>query len=167
MTLFQYVLDINKPYRIFVLAAFVTCILSLLAITYVGDTNIPANFLYFRWKSMLWTIPVVLLLLYLLYVVTSPILYSIRFSWLHISFTIVTALFLITTPIFVLHFGMYGAGAPRYYFDSLTAYLLSYKRLDATVQKLLLVSGILMGGQVFYFINLVIEVINKLKKRFA
>ncbi len=156
--------DIDRPYGLLPLAAIVSFVMSLLVLYFTRDPHIPQVFFYFFRESMYWTIPMVLLVFYLLYLLSNSLLLSKALSWVHIVFTIITALFLVTTPIWLSLFATYGPGMPRHYYDSIGTYLASYNTLDKTIQKLLLILFVLATGQLFYIINLFLGIGSKIKK---
>lgn len=145
----------DKPYRLLLF----TAIALLFFIFLLQQTGVT-----FRNRTMFllppiiiaWTIPVLLLFFWLVYLLTNRFLYSIAITWIHIIITILTAILIVI----VLYSGINPLEpAARRYNDSS---LLNKQELIA--KSLQFILGALLCGQMTYVINILLGLFSNKRK---
>ena len=144
----------ERPYNLLLFAAFALSFVLILGKTTFGDSRNSPVFLI-PVSVLFWSTPVLLIFYWLLYLITKQFMYSKPVIWLHIVFTILTALFMIT----VLHLGINPLEpiAHRYSNSNMT----SNERMIR--KSIYVVSIILACGQITYFANFALGLILRKK----
>jgi len=149
----------EKPFNLFLWLAIPIASLSVfmnesMDVRIYDTYMIFSSFLFFLFFALL------SVAIWLLYVLTFKFLYSRPLIWFHIIFTLIFFFFIVSTPFW---FENFYSPLPRRYFDYGQFEDSSLFKRSATVLKVLIIA--IIGGQLFYPINLLLGFLNRRNNR--
>ncbi len=141
----------QQPYHLLLLAAIAFFLVSFFVVDKDSVTDLHVHDTYFviAHKHIFWLFAIILLVIWIFYLPVNKLLYSKVLTWIHVVITILTSSLLL----FLLFTGDDTANlASRRYYD--------FSNWNSTfipggyAKAIAITTGILLCGQIFFFINL-------------
>ena len=151
----------KKPHNLLLTTAVIIFIASFFVFDHTLDIHIHDTYFIISASQILWAIVILLLVFWILYLLTTRILFSKVLTWVHIILAVLTSISFVAISFYSNYQGK--AGTPRRYYD--------YSNWETTVQfdNLTKVVAILFSGMVLglfiYVVNLGAGVIKKITGR--
>ena len=133
------------------LTAIIMLIASAFSLNETMDIHLYDTYYVVSAAYAFWSIAVLLMILWLVYLFTNRFLFSRMLMWLHVVLTVVISVFL---AIFIANFGKL-AGMPRRYIDD------GFNAFAQFQQSILVSVFLLVLGMALYVINLLIGLVRR------